>query len=438
MVSVTLAVSLMSLALPAQLSNTAPVTAAPGAQNGNDEEEVPEEVLDDLSLLLSWAGGGAGGVIGEGCDAGPTSEPTVPCEVAQNELLRVDPLDALDARGWPTSPAASFTLRLPDGRERPPLDDGSGSLFWWIPIDAEPGSGALMLRQGSNSAQVPVTISARRSPPLTAAVWQREGPEATTELAPVGRAGSRLNVYLAGYPANQDVSLLLFRLVDSHALGRFAVFDRPITSVSTDSRGKATFVWDTDRDQQAGRFAIHTLPQSESNGTFPGVELCVAPRDGSDECPYPAHAIGPQELIEPLVASSVTRAAQTFARLGRNPTRPLSELECDFAGAALADRRQQLQNARARGDVLDVRLRRRVEIQSIADADSTQPESGLLVTAVERWRGEIKHSDGSDDSFEPRRQTWRYVLERGDGAVLAPGGETCNSGLVITQGTLLP
>jgi hypothetical protein len=435
-----LTVPVMSLAVTAQLRDVTPAAAAPVAQNGNDEEEVPDEVLDELGLLLNWAGGGASGTIGKGCDAGPTTEYTVPCEIAQNELLRVNRPGTLEARGWPTSPAASFTLRVPDGRERQPFDDGGDSLFWRIPIDAEPGSGGLLIRQGSSSAQVPVKITARQSPPLTAAVWQRDGPEATTELVPAGRAGSRLNVYLAGFPANKEVSLLLFRQIESHALGPYAVFDRPIGNVSTDAGGKATFAWDTDRDQQPGSFAIQTVPRSDSNWLFSdqGVQLCVAPRNGPEQCAFPAQAIGPQELVQPLVASSVTQAALTFARLGKSQSGPLGELECVFADAALADRQRQLQSARAVGDVLDIRLRRKVEIQSIADANPNDFQPGVLVTAVVRWGGEIKHSNGSEDPYEPRRQTWRYVLEKGDGAAVDASGNTCNSGLVITQATLLP
>jgi hypothetical protein len=430
----------LSLTLTASLSGMRPVTAAPVAQNGNEEEEVPEEALDDLSRLLSWAGGGASGIIGEGCNAAPTTAYAAPCEIGQNELLRISLQETLEGRGWSTLANATFTLRLPDGRERQPFDDGGDSLFWWIPIDAEPGDGTLLLRQGSNSAQVPVRITGRRSPPLTAAVWQRDGPEAPTELSPSGRAGSRLNVYLAGFPANQDVSLLLYRLVESHALGPFAVFDRPIASVSTDSHGKATFAWDTDSDQQTGSFAIHTVPRSNTNWMFSdqGVQLCIVPPAGPDACVNPAQAVGPQELIEPLVASTVTQAAQTFARLGRDPSLPLTDLRCVLSGAALAERQRQLQMLRARGDILNVRLRRRVEVQSLVDADPNAFRPGLVATVVERWGGEIEHSDNSEDPFEPRRQTWRYLLQRGDGIAVDASGNTCDEGLVITEATLLP
>jgi hypothetical protein len=414
--------------------------AAPIAQNDNDEEEVPEEALDDLTLLLSWAGGGASGTIGHGCDAGPTTEYTVPCEIAQNELLRVNRLGTLDTRAWTYTTPTTFTLRLPDGRERLPFDDGGDSLFWWIPIDAEPGIGALLLRQGMATAQVPVRILARGASPLTAAVWDRDGPSVTTELAPAGRASNRLTVYMAGFPANQEVTLLLFRLIESHALGPFAAFDWPLASVSTDARGKATFVWETDNDQQPGSFAIHTVPQSQTNWMFSdqGVQLCIVPRNGPDLCAHPAQAVGPRELVEPLVAESVTHAAQIFARLGRNPGQSLAELECAFAGAALTDRRQQLQSLRTRGDVMDARLRRKVEVQSITDANPNEFRPGLLVTVVERWRGEIRHADGSDDDLEPRRQTWRYVLQRSDGTAVGPTGDPCEKGLVISEATLLP
>jgi hypothetical protein len=247
-------------------------------------------------------------------------------------------------------------------------------------------------------------------------------------------------VYLAGFPPDQEVSLLLFRLVESHALGPFAVFDRPIGSVSTDSHGKATFVWDTDRDQQTGSFAIHTVPKSDTNWMFSnqGVQLCVVPPGGPDSCAHPAQAVGPPELMEPLVASSVTLAAQTFARLGGDPTQPLADLSCVFSGAALAERQRQLQTLRARGDVLDVRLRRKVEVQSLADANPNAFRPGLVATVVERWRGEIEHSDNTDDPFEPRRQTWRYVLQRTDSTAVNASGYPCDRGLVITEATLLP
>ena len=169
-----------------------------------------------------------------------------------------------------------------------------------------------------------------------------------------------------------------------------------------------------------------------------GVQLCIVPRNSPELCTHPAQAVGPRELIEPLVAQSVTRAAQTFARLGRNPGQSLTELECVFAGAALADRRQQLQALRARGDVLDARLRRKVDVQSIADANPSAFRPGLLATVVERWRGEIRHADGSDEGIEPRRQTWRYVLQKGDGTAVGPDGNPCESGLVISEATLLP
>jgi hypothetical protein len=413
--------------------------AAPMDQDGN-EEDVPDEVLDDLALLLNWAGGGASGVIGRGCGVTSDAGYEAPCEVSQNQIMRVNRDAALEARGWASQPRPTFSLRLADGRELTPVHDEADVVFWWIPLDASLGNAVLLMRQGTNVAEFPAKVTARTGEPLVAAGWGREGPDAPTELLPTGRAGARLNIRMTGFPANQDVALLLFRLVESNALGAFALFDRPLVSVNSDEHGNATYVWDTDRDQTPGSYAIYTVPDSATNWLFSdqGIQLCIAPRNGPDECASPATAVGPRELMEPLVAQSVAHAAQTWVRLGRDATRPISDLECAYSGAALSARRQQLQNLRALGDVLDARLTRKVQVQSMSEAQPDAFKSGLLAIVEERWGGKIRHSNGSDEDIEPKRQIWRYVLQRSEGGLESSDDPACGKGLIISEATLQP
>src|SRR5829696_4822095 len=142
--------------------------AAPMGQNEN-EEDVPDEVLDDLALLLNWAGGGASGVIGRGCDVTSDAGYDAPCEVAQNQIMRVNRDAALEARGWASQPEPTFSLRLSDGRELSPVLDEAGVVFWWIPLDATPGNAVLLMRQGANVAQFPARVTTRTGEPLVAA-----------------------------------------------------------------------------------------------------------------------------------------------------------------------------------------------------------------------------------------------------------------------------
>ena len=413
--------------------------AAPMDQNGN-EEEVPDEVLDDLALLLNWAGGGASGVIGRGCGVTSDAGYAAPCEVTQNQIMRVNRDAALEALGWASQPQSTFSLRLSDGRELSPVLDEAGVVFWWIPLDATPGNAILLMRQGANVAQFPASVTARAGEPLVAAGWAREGQDAPTELLPAGRAGARLNIRMTGFPANQDVALLLFRLVESHALGDFALFDHPLVSVRSDESGT--------RPTSGIRIEIRSLaatrfircPDSATNWLFSdqGIQLCVAPRNGPDQCPSAATAVGPRELMEPLVAQSLTHAAQTWARLGRDATRPISDLECAYSGAALSARQQQLQNLRALGDILDARLTRKVQVQSMSEAQPDAFESGLLAIVEEQWGGKIRHTNGSDEDVAPKRQIWRYVLQRSEGGLESSDDPACGKGLIISEATLQP
>ncbi|HEX3243880.1 MAG TPA: hypothetical protein VHX16_00600 [Chloroflexota bacterium] len=416
----------------------AAAVAAPSELNDNESAEIlPDEGLDDLSLLLNWAGGGASGVIGELCDVDAIVASGTPCEIAQNEIMRVNVSAALSSRGLPDEPKPSLVLRFADNRERQPDDEAGDTLFWWIPLDAL-GNATLAMSQGSNQAQFPVKVTERGDPPIIAAAWQREGPDAPTELLPAGRAGSRLATRLAGFPADQDVDVLLFRLLETHALGNLAIFDRRLANVKTNQLGTATYVWDTDRDEEPGGYAIHTIPESEANGVFSnqGAQFCIAPRNGDEVCASTASATGPESIIEPLVARSVELAARTWARLAHDPTRPISELNCVYADSALAGRRQQLQSLRTSGDSVDAHLARKVRVQSLVEAKPEVLRSGIEAIVVERWDGSVHHADGSETDIEPGRQTWRYVLKRSDAETFAVTPSPCGSGLVIAEATL--
>jgi hypothetical protein len=141
-------------------------------------------------------------------------------------------------------------------------------------------------------------------------------------------------------------------------------------------------------------------------------------------------------LIEPLIARSVTLAAQTWAILGRDASQPVTDLECVYADSALAMRRQQLQAIRASGNVVNARLRRKVQVVSITEANPEVMRSGVEAIVIERWAGKVVHPDGSEDDLEPRRQTWRYVLQRKHGDVA--DSATCAAGLVITEAAPQP
>lgn len=400
-----------------------------------DDDELPDELLDDLSLMLGSAGGGANGLIGKRCDisAAPGAAPA--CQVARNEIMHVPVSGAINAQNWPVTPPPTLVLHLPDGRELGPISEVFGTQYWWIPLDAPLGAAVLEMRQGARRAQTQVSVTARRPEPLLAAGWERQGPDAPTELTPAGRAGDEHRVRLAGFDPQQDVTLLRYRLVESRALGDLAAFDGVIDITRVDERGQGTTRWETPRDQAPGHYAIHTIPRSDSQCFLPsqGVQLCVAPRSGPEQCPTASHAVEPDVVIIPLIQRTVTRAAKIWRELAGSPSAPLSELNCVYAANARGNRAAELQALRRQGARLEAHMIRKPRIQSMVETDPTVNDSGIIATVIERWEGQIERRDGSVEALESGRQTWRYHMKQGATSSHSPNVSRCGAELMITR-----
>jgi hypothetical protein len=223
-------------------------------------------------------------------------------------------------------------------------------------------------------------------------------------------------------------------LIDGRAWGNFAAYQSEIATVQVGERGTAMHVLDTDSSDPPGRYTIHTIPTGGTNGVISseGAQFCMVQPGTEPGCSFPEQPIGPGELVEPMIRQAIRKAGETWATVGANATTPLSDLACNYEGTALAARQQELQTWRAQGNRLEARLTRPVEIQMLAEAQPGALNGGVEVVVEERWNARLHHSDGSSERLQPNRQTWRYVLVRGEIQFTA-SNPACGTGLRISQ-----